>query len=224
MPIRQITEDAIVPSNTGKSFIVKKGQHIRVSAESIVDFVVFNLDNLKERFDQARTKVDQGKVFISAGDVLYSKSNNIMMTIVEDTYKGTHDLQFGTCSKSRYDLLWEKRDTENWKNDFGKRGINKREDFPDHGCWENLADALKNYGITPEDIPSPFNMFQSMEIAFPSGKLIRCVDRDRPEPGKPAHIELRAEMNCLVGVSVCPELGKAGKAKDVRVQIFQGQD
>jgi hypothetical protein len=28
-------------------------------------------------------------------------------------------------------------------------------------------------------------------------------------------------MNCLVGVSACPELGKAGRAKDVKVQIFQ---
>jgi hypothetical protein len=28
-------------------------------------------------------------------------------------------------------------------------------------------------------------------------------------------------MDCLAGVSACPELGKAGKAKDVKVQIFQ---
>lgn len=117
-------------------------------------------------------------------------------------------------------MLWEQRGAEGWRNYFGKRGIEKREDFPEHGCWENLTEALKSYSIPPEDIPSTFNLFQSIEIAYPSGKITRCMDRDRPEPGKPAHVELRAEMNCLVGVSACPELGKAGKAKTVRVQIF----
>jgi len=63
----KIIEDRIVPKNTGKSFVVNKGQKIRVTAESIVDFVVFNLDNLKERFDQARTKANQGKVLSPPG-------------------------------------------------------------------------------------------------------------------------------------------------------------
>ena len=77
-----IIEDVLMPRNSGKSFIVKKGQRIRVNAGSIVDFVVFNLDNLRERFDQARTKANQRKIYVSVGDVLYSKSNNVMMTII----------------------------------------------------------------------------------------------------------------------------------------------
>lgn len=216
----KIIEDAVVPKNSGKSFVVRKGQHIRVSAESIVDFVVFNLNNLKERFDQARTKANQGKVYISTGDVLYSKLNSILMTIVADTYKGKHDLQYGMCSQGAYDQFWERRNTPEWRPFFQKWGIEKREDLPNHGCWENLIDGLRDYPIAPEDIPSPFNLFQSMDIDS-QGKLLWCLDRDRPAPGKPAHVELRAEMDCLVGVSACPELGKAGKAKEVRVQIFQ---
>ena len=211
-------EDVAMPRNSGKSFMVKRGQRIRISAESIVDFVVFNLDNLRVRFDQGRTKANQRKIFISTGDVLYSKSNNIMMTIVDDTYQGKHDLQYGMCSKSTYDLWWQLADTETWKTVFKELGIRKREDLPDHGCWENLQDGLKGYDIAPEDIPSPLNMFQSMEIDA-DGRLIARMDRDRPEPGKPAHVDLRAEMDCLVGVSACPERTNKGKA--VRVQIFQ---
>ena len=213
-----VIEDVVMPRNSGKSFMVKRGQRIRISAESIVDFVVFNLDNLRERFDQARTKANQRKIFISTGDVLYSKSNNIMMTIVDDTYQGKHDLQYGMCSKSTYDLWWQLADTETWKPVFKELGIRKREDLPDHGCWENLQDGLKGYNIAPEDIPSPLNMFQSMEIDA-NGRLIARMNRDRPEPGKPAHLDLRAEMDCLVGVSACPERTNKGKA--VRVQIFQ---
>jgi uncharacterized protein YcgI (DUF1989 family) len=53
----KILGELVLPYNTGKSFVVKKGQRIRIIAESIVDCVPFNLDNMRERFDQARTKV-----------------------------------------------------------------------------------------------------------------------------------------------------------------------
>jgi uncharacterized protein YcgI (DUF1989 family) len=215
-----VIEDMMIAKNTGKSFVVKQGQRIRISAESIVDLVVFNLENLRERFDQARTKANQGKVFISTGDMLYSKLNNVMMTIVEDTYKGKHDLQYGTCSRASYDVWWERRDTSEFKNWFKEYGITKREDLPLHGCYENLNDATRDYEIAPEDIPSPFNLFTSVEID-PSGKLVWCIDRDRPEPDKPAHIDLRAEIDCLVVISACPEMGKLGKAKAVKVQVYQ---
>ena len=58
----RIISESVIKSNTGKSFAVKKGQVLRVIGESTADFVVFNLRNVKERFDQARTKVDQGKI------------------------------------------------------------------------------------------------------------------------------------------------------------------
>ena len=213
-----IIEDVVMPRNSGASFIVKRGQRIRVSAESIVDFVIFNYDNLRERFDQGRTKANQRKIFVSTSDVLYSKFNNIMMTIVADTYKGRHDLQYGLCSHSTYDLWWQLADTETWKPVFAELGINSRADLPDHGCWENIQDGLKGYDIAPEDIPSPLNMFQSIEIDA-NGRLIARMDRDRPEPGKPAYMELRADMDCLVGISACPE--RTNRGKEVRVQIFR---
>ena len=63
----KIISEAIVKSNSGKTFEVKKGQIIRVIGESTADYVVFNLRNVKERFDQARTKVDQGKIYVTTG-------------------------------------------------------------------------------------------------------------------------------------------------------------
>jgi len=50
-----------VPKNSGRAFTVRKGQCIRVAGRSIVDFVAFNLHDLTERFDQARTKTNQCK-------------------------------------------------------------------------------------------------------------------------------------------------------------------
>ena len=59
----KILTDVVVPARSGRAFLVKKGQHIRVievEGGQIGDFVVFNANNLRERFNQARTKADQG--------------------------------------------------------------------------------------------------------------------------------------------------------------------
>src|ERR671924_330549 len=78
--------DKTVRVNSGHAWEMKKGQRVRIAFQSIVDFVVFNRDNLQERFDQARTKANQGKIYLSTGDLLISKLNTPMMTIVDDTF------------------------------------------------------------------------------------------------------------------------------------------
>ena len=96
----------VVGKNSGAAFEVKKGQRLRIAGKSIVDFVAFNLHDLTERFDQARTKTNQVKIFISTGDVLFSKRNNPMLTIVADTFtEGRHDLQKGMCSRKRFEMV-----------------------------------------------------------------------------------------------------------------------
>ena len=154
----------IVPKNSGAAFEVLRGQRIRVAGRSIVDFVAFNLRDLTERFDQARTKTNQVKIFISAGDVLYSKRNNPMMTIVEDTFtEGRHDLQKGMCSRKRFEMV--RKDIRNGCSPKESISIQKRpRKFPTHGCWENLSAAVKPWHIAPDDVPSPFNIFQCMRI------------------------------------------------------------
>ena len=121
----KVLSEAVIPKNTGMAFTVKQGQRMRVIGESTADFVIYNLNNVRERFDQARTKVDQGKIYVSTGDVLISKFNNVMMTIVEDGYQeGTHDLQKGMCSTSFYEK-WEiryLRSTERPGRSWGGKG------------------------------------------------------------------------------------------------------
>ncbi len=51
----------VVEKNSGAAFEIKKGQRLRIAGKSIVDFVAFNLHDLNERFDQARTKTNQVK-------------------------------------------------------------------------------------------------------------------------------------------------------------------
>jgi len=190
-----------LPRNTGFAFEMKLGQSVRITSQSIIDFVCFNGENLRERFDQARTKANQRKVFISTGDLLVSKLNNTMMTIVEDTFtEGHHDLQEGMCSRKRHELAAQRGI---WEKTYGR----PLSDMPPHGCTENLANVLAPYHIALEDVPSPFNIFQHMIIHQDTGELEHSTVRPKP-PG--AHVTLRAEMNLLAAVSVCPDMAAGG--------------
>jgi uncharacterized protein YcgI (DUF1989 family) len=208
----EVIREDIIRKNTGKAFVVRKGQVIRVIGQSTADFVVFSLSNVRERFDQARTKVNQGKIYVSTGDVLISKFNNVMMTIVKDTYRGTHDMEKGMCSTSFYKKWGDKIFGiygATWRKLGRRRGA-----APKHGCWENLAMALRRWQVRKEDVPSPLNIFQTMVINGKTGSMRYAMTR--PAPG--TYIDLRAEMDCLVGISACPE---GGRGKDLKVVVYE---
>jgi len=208
-----VLESVVVPKNSGKAFVVKKGQTLRVAGRTVVDFVAFNIHNLRERFDQARTKTNQVKIFISKGDQLFSKLNNPLLTIVEDTFKeGKHDLQKGMCSKKRFELVAKGLAQRKFAEGVDLNP-QRPEDIPDHGCWENLIDAVTGYDIPPEDIPSPFNIWQTMKIDPETGAMLDTMIR----PKTKAHVDFRAEMDCLVAVSACPQ---SGRGEAIRVEIF----
>jgi len=208
-----ILKSQVVAKNSGAAFEVLKGQRIRVAGRSIVDFVAFNLRDLTERFDQARTKTNQVKIFISTGDVLYSKRNNALMTIVADTFtEGRHDLQKGMCSRKRFEMVAQGQS----KRVFAEGvDINPKtaEEIPTHGCWENLSAAVQPWNITPDDVPSPFNIFQCMRIDADTGVMYDTMVRPKVE----AHVDFRAEMDLLVAASACPE---SGRGQAIRVEVY----
>jgi uncharacterized protein YcgI (DUF1989 family) len=153
------------------------------------------------------------KIFISTGDVLYSKRNNPMLTIVEDTFKeGRHDLQKGMCSRNRFEMVARGQSQRVFAEgvDINPK---KAEEIPDHGCWENLSGAVKPWNIAPDDVPSPFNIFQCMRIDPDTGVLYDTMIRPTDE----AHVDFRAEMDLLVAASACPE---SGRGQAIRVEIF----
>jgi hypothetical protein len=196
-----------VPHNTGWSAEMKQGKIIRITATTTVDFVFFKLQNLRERFDQARTKVYNMTLFVSAEHKLMGRNNQHMMTILADGFKeGTHDLQKGMCSGYRFQLAKQ----EGRLGEYYPRQISE---IPDHGCYENLSKALTSYGIIPEDIPSPFNLNQHMKIDGATGKMEHT--QVRPRPGN--YMDIRAEMDLLVALSACPDLPVGGKPVDVMI-------
>ena len=208
-PQGRMIADDLIPARHGGAWLVNRGQHIRVidvEGGQICDFVCFNADRLDERFSQARTKANQGKFAITVGDNLYSRDNNVMLRIVEDTYRD-HDLQWGMCSAWVFENV--RRRYHGMAETFtvgGPLGV------PPFGCYEVLQKALKPWPIKAEDIPDPFNLFQTMDIRMADRRL--AIVDGRSKPGD--YVDMVAEMNTLCAASACPSTGRP-----LRVQVYE---
>lgn len=202
----KLVADDSLPGRGGGAWLVRQDQRIRVidvDGGAIGDFVCFNAHKLNERFSQARTKANQGKLLISKGDHLYTRDNNVLLTIVEDTY-GIHDLQFGMCSAWVYRNIH--KDYRTWG---GKQSAGGPMGASSFGCYQVLQIALKDYPIAPENIPEPLNLFQPLE--FRDDMSFSTVD-GRSKPGD--YVEFIAKMDTLCALSACPSMGRP-----LRVQV-----
>lgn len=207
-----IITEYTAPPNTGWAGHMKKGQVLRLTAKTIIDFVAFNANDMAERFDQARTRVYNLNIYLTEGQKLFSKYNNHMMTMIRDGFKGTgtHDLQFGMCGRDRH-----KRAAAEGR--LGEYLHGNVLELPDHGCAENLAHALAPHGVPYEDIPSPLNLFQNMQIDQATGAMTRTQVR----PETPVDVEFLAEMDLLVAFSACPDLASPTGGREVTVVVIE---
>jgi len=206
---RRMIADDLIPARQGGAWLVNRGQHIRVidvEGGQICDFVCFNADKLTERFSQARTKANQGKFTISIGDHLYSRDNNVMLTIVDDTYRD-HDLQWGMCSAWVFENV--RRKYHGMAETFSVGGPLGS---PPFGCYEVLQKALKPWAISPENIPDPFNIFQTMDIQMAQRRL--AIVNGRSKPGD--YVDMVAVMDTVCATSACPSTGRP-----LRVQVYE---
>lgn len=206
-----IRRDDLAPRNTGWAAEMKAGERLRLTAHTIIDFVVFDRHNLAEAFDQAPTKDENGCIYLKRGHRMLSRTGRPLLTMVTDGFDGlgTHDMQFGMCGRSRH----RRAESEGRLGEYlhGNRLV-----LPDHGCSENLLWALEPWGIPYENIPSPVNLFQHMEIDQQTGTMKRTQNR----PAEPVPVDFRAECDVLVAFSACPDMASGTGGREVRATIF----
>jgi uncharacterized protein YcgI (DUF1989 family) len=188
----------MIPPRSAKCFVVKKDETIRITdinGKQPGDLVAFNLEDLSERFSQARTRVENRKSRVTENDTLWTNDNppRVIFTITGDTY-GAHDLLYTPCC--RYALT-------------------KRFGVDRDGCLENLAKAVEDWGIEEREIPTPLNIFFNVE-AHPSGEIV--IGEQTSAPGD--YLELRAEMDSLVAISTCSAPSAKGEHAPYKIEIF----
>lgn len=172
----------IIEPKSARSAIVKRGQMVRIEdldGTQVGDFVCFNAADHRERLSQAKTRVRNWSVRISVGAQLISNRDNSMFTIVEDTV-GVHNIIFSGCHTYAFQNILKVDDRK--------------------GCLEHLAAALKPHGLTQDDVPDPLNVFMNAGTNE-DGTLYVAKTPSR----KGDYLLLRAEMDCLVAMSACPD-------------------
>src|SRR5215471_21760937 len=153
---------------------------INTHGTQVVDTWAFNAADLHEFMSMEHTRPHIGHIFPKPGDIMYTNKRRPILTIVEDSSPGIHDTIIAACDRYRYKFL----------------GV---EGYHDN-CTDNLHSAMAELGLTPPEVPSPFNVWMNIPVA--KDGTIQFL----PTVSKPGdHLLLRAEMDLIVAFSACPQ-------------------
>ncbi len=190
-PQYKLVEKFTIPPYSGQGFIVKSGQAFRVIEEEgpqIGDVALWNAHDPREVISATHTWELEGWVVR-----VYSRLWSVppwlrpMATCIEDTVvtmpPGSdyqHHYQRTHCNSE-----WREMRT-------GRAGLNS--------CHLNFLQAIEPFGLKEEDICDNFMVHQKVYLDPKTGKKYNMhSDGKRGD-----FIEIYAEMDLLVAVSVCP--------------------
>jgi uncharacterized protein YcgI (DUF1989 family) len=172
----------IIPPRSGVSFTVKKGDRIKIvdlQGEQVADFICFNQSDKAEYLSSGRTIDYAETIFLTAGHPFYSNRSNVMFEMIEDTV-GRHDFLLTPCSAETFKIIYGHTQ-------------------PHQGCFGNLCNALREYGIEPDNIPITFNVFMHVTVDGNTGKV--SVLPPKSKAGD--YVVLEAKMDLIVGLTAC---------------------
>lgn len=177
-----MTDTYTIPPQSGVAFKLSKGEKLVVidpEGEQVADLLCFNADDKGEVLSNGRTIDYASKIYFTTGDPLYSNRSNVMLEI-EDDMVGRHDFLLTPCSAEMFRKLYG-------------------HDDPHRGCFGNLALALGEQGVEPDQIPVAFNVFMNVPVNGETGKI--SVEPPLSKAGD--YTAFRAHMDLLVGLTAC---------------------
>ena len=195
-------ESVTIPGAHARAFRLVCGDQVRIvnlEGSQVVDAWAFCTENLDEFLSNEHTRSCLEKLIPGVGDALYSNRRRPILSVVEDTSPGIHDLLLSACDIDRYRLL-------------GVEGYHRN-------CADNLREALAEIDLTPPEVPSPFNIFENVRIGE-NGAL--SIEPPVVEAGQ--SITLRAELDTVLVLSCCPmdialTNGPDLRSKPVRIEV-----
>ena len=172
----------IVPATRGKGWQVAAGERVAVTDDEggqVVDLFAFCAEDPAEHLSASHTRVTLERMFPAIGEAFVTDRRRPILTLLEDTSPGYHDMLVAACDRRRYELLGH----------------------PNHrNCADNLADALSSLGVVMRFVPQPVNLFSRIPITA-GGDLDL-----RPAATRPGdRIVFRAEHDVLLIGSSCPQ-------------------
>ena len=171
-----------IPARRGAAVSLRARQSIRVlntHGGQVVDLWAFIRDST-EHMSMPHSVVTLGRIKPLPGDVLVSDLRRPVLRVDEDRSPGTHCMPFAACDPARYALL-------GWKGHHDN-------------CADNLRTAVAPLGIALAYVPTPLNLF--MNTKFTDHRAM-TVEAPEAQPGD--SITFRAERDCTVVMSACPQ-------------------
>jgi uncharacterized protein YcgI (DUF1989 family) len=174
-----------IPARHGKAARLQAGQAVRLintHGTQVVDCWAWNAYDLQEMMSMEATRVWTQHLNPRVGDTFVTTSRRPILTLVEDTSPGVHDTFMAACDRERYVLL-------------GCRTYHRN-------CIDNKVAAMLDIGVTlPRTSLASFNIFMNIAVQ-PAGIDLAT----RPTVSRPGdYVTLRAEMDCFVAFSACPQ-------------------
>jgi uncharacterized protein len=171
-----------VPGGEGRAVPLGEGQCFRVidvAGGQVGDMFAFAAADPGEFASASHTRVAIRKLFPRPGDPVLTNRRRPILSVVEDTSPGRHDMLYAACDPARYASL-------------GAAASHR-------SCAGNLAEALRGRGVEMRAVPQPLNIFMDVR-AEPDGTLVSAPASSRPGD----YIAFRATQDCLVVLSSCP--------------------
>ena len=173
-----------IPARRGKAARVRHGQVVTVintHGEQVVDTWAFNADDLSEFMSMEHSRAHTLHLVPRVGDIMRTNRRRPILTILQDTSGGVHDTVIAACDPHRYAFL----------------GVEGHHD----NCQDNLFQGMRDLGLEPPEVPSPFNLF--MNIPWTQDGDLSFAAPPKPIPG--GFVALRAEMDLVIAFSACPQ-------------------
>ena len=199
--------EVVLEPVTGKAVEVRRGEVLRIEqlvGGTCVDFNAFNLHDHKEFLDCGFTRSFQS-FDPRKGEFIWTNSprGRPMFGILEIADTCELDIVGHRCNRVFQELGWEE---------------------PAHpNCQDSLAEAIREYGLTPDDVHDSFNLWMATTID-PRGR--RTFNWNPARKGDT--IDLLAMFDVLAASCICGLGDLVGinnyGFQPVKVEVFEGSD
>jgi uncharacterized protein YcgI (DUF1989 family) len=204
-PKRELLLETVIEPSTGKALELRRGQVLRVTqlvGGQFADFNAFNLHDYKEHFSTGRTRHMHGP-HPTAGDFLWSRPprDRAIMAIVADS-AGANDIDYERCSAFLYEYHFGVAEHTN--------------------CQDIQAEAQREYGLTPDDVHEPFNIFTRSGMDADGTPWLSAANSREGD-----HVELLALIDVLAVTNVCgADVFPTGtlESQPLKLEVFQADE
>lgn len=172
-----------IPARSGRAVPLKAGQSIKIintHGHQVVDTWAFNAHDLNEFMSMEHMRAFINRIRPKTGDKLVTNKRRPILTLVEDTSPGIHDTFIAACDIYRFQGL----------------GCTEYHD----NCADNLRAGMAGIGLTPPEVPSPLNLWMNIPINGDGS-----IDWKEPASKAGDYVVLKADMDCVVAMSACPQ-------------------